>query len=308
MSGSFEDLRTASVNGASLAYREEGKGEPVLFVHGSGGDLRTWAGQMPAVGEDYRAIAYSRRFARPNADIDPHIDDQMLPHVDDLVAFLRDIEVPTTHLVGHSWGGFIALLVAIQHPEVVRSLVLMEPPVLPLLVSTPPRPSEILRLFLARPATAVAIVKFGATAFGPAQQAFRRGDNEAGLRAFARGVLGKANFAHQSEATIEQLRDNVSAVRAQLLGAGFPSLDDNAVRGVRAPVLLVVGAQSPAFFRRLSDRLQELLRDATRTEIAEASHLMHVDNAPAFNGALLGFLKSHASEEIIQALRNSAPG
>ena len=296
MSKPFEGLRTASVNGVSLAYREEGTGEPVLFVHGSGGDLRTWERQVPAIGADYRAIAYSRRFARPNADIDPDVDDQMLPHVDDLVAFLREIDVPAAHLVGHSWGGFIALLVAIRHPEVVRSLVLMEPPALSLFVSTPPRPSEILRLVLVRPATAVAIVKFGATAFGPAQQAFRRSDNEAAIRAFARGVLGRANFARQPEALIQQLRDNVNAVRAQLLGAGFPPLGDDAVRGVQAPALLVVGTQSPAFLRRLSDRLQELLSDATRAEIADASHLMHLDNAPAFNAALLGFLKSHASE------------
>ncbi|MCH8113360.1 MAG: hypothetical protein IH905_15635 [Proteobacteria bacterium] len=108
--------------------------------------------------------------------------------------------------------------------------------------------------------------------------------------------LGRANFARQPEALIQQLRDNVNAVRAQLLGAGFPPLGDDAVRGVQAPALLVVGTQSPAFLRRLSDRLQELLSDATRAEIADASHLMHLDNAPAFNAALLGFLKSHASE------------
>jgi pimeloyl-ACP methyl ester carboxylesterase len=53
------------------------------------GDLRTWERQLSPIGASYRAIAYSRRYARPNQDIKPSADDQMLPHVDGLVAFLR---------------------------------------------------------------------------------------------------------------------------------------------------------------------------------------------------------------------------
>ena len=76
------------VNRATLAYREQGEGEPIVFVHGGLSDLRAWEQQLPALGRSFRAIAYSRRFARPNQDIDPEADDPMLPHVDDLAAFL----------------------------------------------------------------------------------------------------------------------------------------------------------------------------------------------------------------------------
>jgi non-heme chloroperoxidase len=130
--GSFEGIRTAAVNGAALAYREQGEGEPVVFVHGSADDLRSWHRQLPAIGASHRAIAYSRRYARPNEDVEPDADDQMLPHVDDLVAFLRMMDAAPAHLVGHSFGGFVSLLAAIRHPQLVRSLVLQEPPVLPL--------------------------------------------------------------------------------------------------------------------------------------------------------------------------------
>jgi pimeloyl-ACP methyl ester carboxylesterase len=41
-SNAFEDIKTANVNGTSLAYREEGEGGPVVFVHGALSDLRTW--------------------------------------------------------------------------------------------------------------------------------------------------------------------------------------------------------------------------------------------------------------------------
>ena len=54
----------------------------------------------------------------------------MLPHVDDLTAFLRVNDATPAHLVAHTWGAFICPLTAIQHPRLVRSLVLGEPPVL----------------------------------------------------------------------------------------------------------------------------------------------------------------------------------
>lgn len=295
MTGAFEGLPTATVNGVSLAYREQGTGEPVVFVHGSASDLRTWEQQVPAIGAGYRAVAYSRRYARPNGDIKAGVDDQMLPHVDDLVAFLGAIDAAPAHLVGHSWGGFIALLAAIRRPEAVRSLVLLEPPVLSLFTSTPPRPLELLRLLFTRPGTALAIVKFGATAVAPAQKAYRRGDDEAATRAFGRGVLGKASFEALTEARRQQVRDNRAADRAQLMGAGFPPLGDDEVRGVRAPTLLLTGDRSPAFLGRLTERLHELLPNAERAVIANASHLMHEDNASLVNETILGFLKRQTS-------------
>jgi len=291
MTDPFSGLSTATVNGVSLAYRERGSGDPVVFVHGSGSDLRTWEGQMAAIGARHRAVAYSRRHARPNADIEVGADDQMLPHADDLAGFLAAVDAPAAHLVGHSWGGFVALITAIRHPERVRSLVLMEPPVLSLFVGTPPRPAEILKLLLRRPSTAFAIIRFGVTAFEPARKAYLRGDDEAAMRAFGRGVLGTAGFEGLSDARRRQVQDNRQADRAQILGAGFPPLGDDEVRGVRAPTLLLVGERSPALFHRLSDRLAELLADHERAEIAGASHLMHEDNPLMVNETILGFLE-----------------
>jgi pimeloyl-ACP methyl ester carboxylesterase len=290
----FEAVRTARVNGATLAYRERGEGEPVVFVHGGLSDLRTWEQQLPIVGRSYRAIAYSRRFARPNADIAPGADDPMPAHVEDLAAFLREVHAAPAHLVGNSWGGFICLLAAVRHPELVRTLVIEEPPVLPLFgLSAPPRPAELLRLLATRPRTAIAILRFGAGTIAPAKQAFRQGDHDRALRMFARGVLGEESFARLPEARKEQMRENLGTLRAQVLGAGFPALGDADVRGIRTPTLLVTGALSPAFLLRLTDRLEELLPIVERVEIPGASHGMHEENAPALNEAILGFLGRH---------------
>jgi pimeloyl-ACP methyl ester carboxylesterase len=287
----FEGVHRATVNGVSLAYQEHGAGTPVVFVHGSVSDLRTWKHQLPAMRGRYRAIAYSRRYARPNEDIDDGVDDQMLPHVEDLVAFLRSLEIDRAHLVGHSWGGFITLLTAIRHPDLVHSLVLMEPPVLTLFMSNRPGPGELLRLCFKRPITTIATVRFGVTAVAPAQKAFRRGDNESALRAFGCGVLGKPAFEKLSEARLQQVRDNIKAERAKTLGEGFPPLSENDVRAMRAPSLLLVGERSPLFLRRLSSSLLELLPKSERVEIARASHIMHEDNPDLVNQTILDFLR-----------------
>src|SRR3954453_18923047 len=75
-------------NGTSLAYVEQGTGTAVVFVHGSGADLRTWGNQMAPIGASYRAIAYSRRYHHPNSVIDGGPPYAAALHAADLEAFI----------------------------------------------------------------------------------------------------------------------------------------------------------------------------------------------------------------------------
>jgi len=295
MRPSIDELPRTTINGASLAIHESGQGEPVVLVHGGVSDIRTWDGLAPALSQTHRIVRYSRRYARPNEDIPDGLDDRMEPHVDDLIALIESLGTKPAHLVGHSWGAFICLLAAIRDPGAVRSLVLMEPPVLSLFVHTPPRPIELLRVLWSRPKTGRAIVAFGVGAVAPAQRAFRRGDTDAAIEAFGRGVLGDHAYDQLSDERRQQVRANVKTDRAQLMGAGFPPLSDDDVRRVQAPTLLVHGERSPALFPCLLDRLEELLPHAERYEVPNASHIMYEDNPEAVSLALLSFLGRSAS-------------
>ncbi len=290
----FEGVKRAKVNGTTLAYREQGVGEPVVFLHGGISDLRVWDQQLPAVGQSYRAISYSRRYARPNEDIAAGEPDPWEPHVDDVAAFLQEIGAAPAHLVGNSQGAFICLLTALRYPDVVRSLVLEEPPVIPLFLSVPPRPMEILRLFVTRPRTAIALVGFVSGTLGPVKKALERGDDEEALRLFLISVLGKEFYERLPEESLARTRENFSTLRAFILNdVEFPKLVDDDVRGIRAPVLLVTGEHSPPWLLRMTDRLEELLPNVERVEIPDASHVMQEDNPPATNEAILGFLGRH---------------
>ncbi|QDY79438.1 alpha/beta fold hydrolase [Streptomyces qinzhouensis] len=287
-----DGLRYADLGGTSLAYREAGSGEPVVLVHGDLSDLRTWAAQMDPFAERYRVLAYSRRYARPNPDIPPGVPNPMQPHVDDLVAFLRATGAAPAHLVANSWGAFISLLTAIRHPDAVRSLVLEEPPVVPVYLSDPPRPAQLLRLVL-RPRTLAALLTFQHGTVKPVGRAFAAGDDDRGMKIFLRGVIKERALRRLPRERRTQSVENLSALKAGLFDAGFPPLDPDEVRGVRAPVLLVTGEDSTAVLPLLSERLAELLPRAEQIRIPGASHLMHEENPPVLNRAVLDFLARH---------------
>jgi len=285
-------MATVEVNGISLEYVERGQGEPVLLVHGSASDCRTWESQLAAFAVHHRTLAYSRRYHWPNAPIPDGADYAMPEHADDLLALIDALDARPAHVVAHSYGAFVALLAAVCAPEMVRSLVLTEPPVITLFVSSRPRLPELMRLLARRPVTAAAIVAFGARGVGPATAAVQRGDLEGALYAFGTATLGRQTFLRLGKPRLEQARVNLIA--AELLGSGLPPLSDADLRCLRMPTLLVTGESSPRLFHCLADRLAVLIPGVERVEIPGASHIVHEDNAATFNRAVLGFLDRNA--------------
>lgn len=278
------------MRGASLEFSEQGSGDPLVLVHGSVSDQRTWAHLLGRFGKRYRAIALSRRYHWPNDSIPEGADYSMPEQVDDLAAFVHGMGAEPAHLVGHSYGAYLALLLAIRRPDSVRSLVLAEPPVLPLFVSNPPKPAELFRVLIRRPRTGLAIMRFGARGIEPATAALGRGDRETALRLFGTAVLGRETFNALSEDRLTQVRANL--IPEEFLGSGFVPLDERDVATMKTPTLLLGGERSPALFGLLLDRLEELIPTTRRALIAEASHIMHEDNPEAFFEHVSEFLGS----------------
>lgn len=280
------------INGNELEYGENGSGEALVLVHGSASDLRTWDHQRAFFAKDFRVIHYSRRYHWPNQPIEDGADYSMREHVDDLEALVRSLDAAPAHLVGHSYGAFLCLLLALRKPSFVRSLVLTEPPVITLFVSSTPKPPELLSLVATRPRTAAAIIRFGVKGVVPARKAFQAGESEAGIRTYGDAVFGRGGYDRIPEARRVQVHDNLSNVKAELLGSGLDPLDLRELRNMEVPALLVTGEKSISLFHRLIDRLEELLPNTERVEIPAASHMMHEDNAPAYNAAVRSFLES----------------
>lgn len=282
-------MASIDINGTSFEYSEDGSGEPLVFVHGSASDYRTWQSQRDEFAKQFRTIVYSRRFHWPNEQIAEGVDYSMSEQLDDLHTLLLSLDAAPAHLVGHSYGAFLCLLLAIKEPGLVNSLVLAEPPIITLFVSDPPKPPEILKLLVSRPRTAISIINLGARGLNPAAAAVKRGDMEEAMQLFGTAVLGEESFRQLSDDRLNQVRNNL--IKAEILKSGFLPVEVEQVRNMGTPILLVNGEQSPNVFHRLTDRLQELLPNSERVEIRAASHIMHEDNVSAYNAAVLSFLE-----------------
>lgn len=116
-------MPTIFANGRRLYYEEFGKGDPVAFLSGLGGDHRAFAVSVRALAGRFRAMALDHRDVgrSDRAEGDYTIADM----AEDVAAWFDTLDLPPVHVVGQSLGGLVAQELAIRRPEKVRSLTLV---------------------------------------------------------------------------------------------------------------------------------------------------------------------------------------
>jgi len=279
------------LNSYTFHYTEKGKGDPLVLVHGSSSDLRTWENQVDDFSRTFHTYTYSRRYHWPNEPIGPGQDYTMEEHVEDLEAFFKYIKAYPVHLVGHSYGGFISLLFAMKNPHLVRSLTIAEAPVITLFVSSKPKPSELFGLLFSKPKMTVALAKFGVNGIMPAIKALEKGEKHKAQDAIGEAILGKESYGKLSKARHEMAMDNLIA--EELTGSGFPPVSKKEIRKMNLPVLLLQAQDSPYFFHGILDELEHLIKNADRRMIKNSSHIMQEDNPRVFNQFVISFLENY---------------
>ncbi|MFC3853871.1 alpha/beta fold hydrolase [Salinispirillum marinum] len=106
-----------------LHYRTQGDGEPVIIIHGLFGDGLNWGGVSRILKDHFRLILPDMR----NHGRSPHNNDiRYTTMAADIAALMDDLNLPKAHIVGHSMGGKIAMTFALQHPERVSSLTVVD--------------------------------------------------------------------------------------------------------------------------------------------------------------------------------------
>jgi pimeloyl-ACP methyl ester carboxylesterase len=113
----------AEVNGISLYYEIHGIGEPLVLLHGGVGALEMFGEVLPMLAENYQVIAVDLQAHGRTADIDRPLSYEFM--ADDIAALIQHLGFEKADVMGYSLGGGVALRTAIQHPEVVRKLVLV---------------------------------------------------------------------------------------------------------------------------------------------------------------------------------------
>ncbi|MFI0794878.1 alpha/beta fold hydrolase [Micromonospora rubida] len=116
----------AEVNGLRLWYEVHGTGRPLVLLHGGYGAVEMFAPVLPALAGRRRVIGVDLQGHGRTADVDRPLRYESM--ADDVAALIRHLGLGETDVLGYSLGGGVALRVAIQHPDLVRRLVVVSAP------------------------------------------------------------------------------------------------------------------------------------------------------------------------------------
>src|SRR3954453_15784866 len=193
-------MQTLHVNGTEMAYLEIGHGPPLVCVHGTLGDFRTWSPVLGPLSRKHRVIAVSLRHFFPE-----HWDGigdtySIAQHVADVIAFIEQLDAKPVDLMGHSRGGHISFRAAQRRPDLLRRLVLVEPGG-ELDASLDPA---------VKPGPSHCGARFAAGA-----ERISDGEIDAGVQLFFDAVEGDGAWARLPETARQQPRDNATTLVAQ---------------------------------------------------------------------------------------------
>jgi pimeloyl-ACP methyl ester carboxylesterase len=260
-------------HGISLHYVEQGSGIPVVFVHGSLSDGGYWHDQIPVFAEHYHAIAYSRRYNSPN-DNPAQPGYSAIADAEDLAAFIHTLHLGKVVAVGHSYGALTALFLAARHPELVRAVVLAEPPAVSLLQDLPG--DEHARGIAMFDDLQQRMVK-------PMQKSYAKGDREAGVRIFIDYVFNDPQgWEKMSSSSREETMKAAHEWDVMMTtGTLFPTIRPQQVHKIMVPVLIMMGAKTYPFLIAIGHELGRLLPNSQTVIYPDAGHQMWFQNPEA---------------------------
>ncbi len=252
-------------NGEKLAYVDEGEGPALLLIHSLGANSYMWREQIAALKDRYRCIAFDcRGHGGSSYEGEFTVPDAAADHK----AGLDALGVEQCHILGLSMGGMIALDINARWPGMVRSLILADS-------FARPRDGAEDRIYATQEAVAYLSMK-------------EFGNQYAGDR-----LMPTTSFDQ-----IDELADAVAKVPSKAyvdtVRAIFTADYTDALGKVKAPTLVLIGAEDDATPLPESEFMVARIEGAKLKTIAGAGHLSNLDQPAAFNAAIAEFLDAQA--------------
>ena len=269
-------LQRATVNGVDLEYELCGAGEPVVLIHWGVGTV--WAEPLldqPALAGRHRLLSYHRAgFACSTRLAGPVT---IATHAAHCHLLMRELGITRAHIVGHSSSVPVALQLALDTPEAVHTLTLLE-------AAQPAPPTDTQQ-------------RFGKDVAQAAARRYRAGDPAGAVDNFFRGVFGpgyRPALDHGLPGAFEQAVADAGTFFTQEIPAlqQWPFTEDDA-RRIQQPALAVLGTASPPIFAERQELLLQWLPNAEPLELPGLTHLLHGQNPTAVAEGLAGFFARH---------------
>jgi pimeloyl-ACP methyl ester carboxylesterase len=266
----------AKVNGVELEYEVRGAGEPVLLIDMVIADCFVPLLQEPALAHRYQLIRYHKQGWVGSTHTPPPV--RIADHAADAAALLEHLGVRRAHIAGHSTGACIGAQLALDHPEKVHTLTLLEPT----LVSLP---------------LGGAFLK----AAGPVFEAYRSGDHPGALAMFVAAASGL-----DWERCRWLLEERIPGVVTQSIkdadtffGVELPALTEwtfgpEQAAAIRRPVLSVIGAQTQPLWVEIAAFLRASLPHVEELTIDGVGHLLQIQRPQPVARGVAKFLERNA--------------
>jgi 3-oxoadipate enol-lactonase len=258
------------VQAASLYYEFAGHGNPLLLIHAGIADSRMWDEQFPVFAQHYRVIRYDLRGYGQT-----RWQSGTFANREDPVALFNALGVQRAHVIGVSFGSEIALDLTLAHPELVASLVMVAPS------AGGTQLSELIRRFIREENELM-------------EQGDVQGATELNLRLW---VDGSQRGPEQVNPTVRQRVYEMQhhaftvpmpedAYEEELQPPAITRLSE-----VRAPTLVIVGELDLPEKLELADHLATSIPGARQEIIANAAHMVSMEQPQQFNRIVLDFLR-----------------
>lgn len=261
----------AEVNETRLHYEVAGSGDALIFVHGFGSDLRSWAPQFEFFLQYFRVIRYDVRGFGKSAmpGTKPY------GHYEDLKALLEHFGVESAHVVGRSRGGSIAVNFALRYPGSLKKLVL---------VSCSPGPVQAPRIHLSTKESRYETLIETARRDGvpAARELYRRSPIFTALRE-REELVGSLDTILDDYSGWHWLNDDPHVELE-------PPAPQRLIE-IQAPTLVVIGGRDAELFHTYGDILARDIPNLRRLDVETAGHMVGLEAPETLNQAVLEFLR-----------------
>jgi pimeloyl-ACP methyl ester carboxylesterase len=266
-----------TANGTDLFYEISGSsGDPVVLVHGSWVDHHDWDAVAPLLARSHRVLAYDRRGHSRSPR--PATQGSVREDADDLAALLEQLGLAPAHVVASSFGGIVALRLAVTRPDLVRSLARHEPPLFSLVAGDPAAAGPLADL----QKNAVAVLAL-----------IREGDHRAAAELFVETIaLGPGSWAMIPEPVRAVVAANAKTFEDEVQDPEWTNVDlAGAASFSRSrPVLISQGDRSPPLFAAVAARLAMAMPQAKRHVLPGIGHAPHLTHPADYLRLLEEFL------------------